>query len=44
MSRGAPYKDQIVEMDFHHPSHSIQARWDENYMITAVARTQDQQC
>eukprot|EP00871_Galdieria_phlegrea_P001222 jgi/Galph1/20/GphlegSOOS_G4775.1 len=39
VSRGAPYTDQVVELDFVYPSDVIHTRWDDNYMVTAVAST-----
>ena len=42
MSQGAPYQQQAVELDFGYPSQSIHARWDEQFMVTAVACAQDQ--
>lgn len=42
MSRGAPYVDQCVELDFQYPSEGIHRRWDAGYRITACAATVDQ--
>ncbi|PPD86751.1 hypothetical protein GOBAR_DD16328 [Gossypium barbadense] len=42
MSRGAPFSDQVVELDFLYPSEGIHRRWDSGYRITSTAATWDQ--
>ncbi|KAL4269564.1 hypothetical protein GQ457_HM000060 [Hibiscus cannabinus] len=42
MSRGAPFSDQVVELDFLYPGEGIHRRWDNGYRITSTAANWDQ--